>query len=86
MTEHKEAVPLRDAEQETECAEVPVRDVEVLRLHRRKHRLQQTAFLGVPVLAAHHLRRQSGLWLQHNQRLARQRPRRTIAKNSRIPL
>jgi hypothetical protein len=40
MTEHKEAVPLRDAEQETECAEVPVRDVEVLRtalptLHRK---------------------------------------------------
>ena len=86
LSDHEEAIARRHAEQETERAKVAVRDVHVLRLDPGEHGLQQTAFLRVAVLASDHLRSQSRLRLQHDERLARQRPRRAIPKHIKTTL
>jgi hypothetical protein len=81
LPDHEEAFALGYAEQQPERAEVSVSDIDVPWLHRREHRLEQTALLRMTVLAADHLRHQPDLRLQHHERLARQRPSSTTSQH-----
>ena len=80
LTNDELAATRRNAEQETDRAEISVRDPQVLRLDRFQQFRQQGTFLGMSVFARQHIDHQTILRVEDDESLPGQRCRVQLAQ------